>query len=529
MNKLVILLFLICFTSIVFSTLTSVQWNAAYNRGPYQGNTDYGYEVAVDDSGNVYALGTAYDIYAGGGVTDWVTVKYDSNGNQQWYKIFDANEQNHDYGREIFVGSDGHPVSTGEAFMGFRQRYKLVKYNSSNGDVIWENDYCKVCGVNQNTYGGAIDSEDNIILTGHYEYQGYYCLTAKFNASTGDLIWYKTYDTGSYDFCYDAEVDSQNNIYVVGRGGSSSNGLIVKYDSDGNVLWDDNTFNYGHQEYFYSVAVDSNDNAIALGDTRDGTNRRAFVKFDSSGTKLSTTNFKNFSRSYYEDFIIDSDGNYYLTLPGTINVTKYDSNLNYEWTANFSDATRAYGLAMTPEGGIVTTGYGTYPHDNGDSKDLVIVKFNITQYQEIQNNSLNTKVNVDMDEEVGSSITVKRANTPPSVSSGYFSVSDFIELLNSTPFNMAIINITYDQQDINALGLDELTLKIYYYDTGWQECSGSTVNPTENFVYCNTTHFTPFVILGNPSQETVIIPAPGMNLIFVILLFALATFIFYKR
>ena len=65
--------------------------------------------------------------------------------------------------------------------------------------------------------------------------------------SSGNKIWSKLMGSSQDDQAYDVNVDSANNIYMVGgsngdfdghaNGGGSQDAFIVKFDSSGNKIW----------------------------------------------------------------------------------------------------------------------------------------------------------------------------------------------------------------------------------------------------------------------------------------------------
>lgn len=62
---------------------------------------------------------------------------------------------------------------------------------------------------------------------------------------SGNVIWRKLYGTASADYCYDICIDTANSneIYFCGSTvySSKTNALVVKTDSDGNILWSNAT------------------------------------------------------------------------------------------------------------------------------------------------------------------------------------------------------------------------------------------------------------------------------------------------
>lgn len=103
--------------------------------------------------------------------------------------------------------------------------------------------------------------------------------------------WVRTRDFTNYnDQGNDVAVDSEGNVYVVGQTGTGSDrdALIIKYDTDGNELWnrkyDRDT---DRDDVFYCVAVDDDGYIYAGGSTENETNTDVLiVKYNPDGDTL---------------------------------------------------------------------------------------------------------------------------------------------------------------------------------------------------------------------------------------------------
>ena len=109
-----------------------------------------------------------------------------------------------------------------------------------------------------------------------------------------EIIWERNYENG-YANCRVA-IDSNDNIVVCGVD-KDYKGLVIKYDKDGNLLWDDHTlpkvfskkltFSLIPEKFLeqgvgslLDVTIDSNDNIIVVGSFYDESNRYciAYIK-----------------------------------------------------------------------------------------------------------------------------------------------------------------------------------------------------------------------------------------------------------
>jgi hypothetical protein len=72
--------------------------------------------------------------------------------------------------------------------------------------------------------------------------------------------------------------------------------------------------------------------------------------------------------------------------------------------------------------------------------------------------------------------------------------------LNSS-LRWAVVNISYNESEVNASGLSESSLRIYYYNSTISNWSSydtpfGGVNTTSNYVWANTTHFSYYSLGG---------------------------------
>ncbi|HEV59138.1 MAG TPA: hypothetical protein ENN87_16840, partial [Phycisphaerales bacterium] len=96
-----------------------------------------------------------------------------------------------------------------------------------------------------------------------------------------DELWPRMYDghagNDGHDVLYKAVLDSVGNViaagYIDGLAGHEDNGFLIKYASDGTVLWSKEynnppaTGKAENNDRYYGVAVDSEDNIIVVGQT----------------------------------------------------------------------------------------------------------------------------------------------------------------------------------------------------------------------------------------------------------------------
>ncbi|MFX1374185.1 MAG: SBBP repeat-containing protein [Promethearchaeota archaeon] len=238
-----------------------LQWNRTWDGGDYDG----GYAVAVDSSDNAYVAGYTYNVVAGG--HDIVLVKYDTDGLLQWNRTWDAGD--YDYGYAVAVDSSDNVYVAGYTW-GLApgdMDLVLVKYDE-NGLQQWN----QTCGKDDwdEGYGLAVDSLNNVYLTGYIRNSGSNDIFLVKYDGNGMQQWNHTWDGGYNDCGRDVAVDSSDNAYVTGYtqnlGGENYDMILVKYDENGMQQWN-STFDGGIDDDFsYGVAIDQSDYVYIAGE-----------------------------------------------------------------------------------------------------------------------------------------------------------------------------------------------------------------------------------------------------------------------
>ncbi len=225
-------------------------------------------KILVDGSGNVFVTGKS-DVNAAAAITanNFLTVKYNSAGTQQWAVYLDGTATNSDdiaegmifdaTGNVIVVGGNHNLVTQKDA--------AIVKYATVNGSVTWSKTYNGKGDFSDKVNAIITDSKKNIYITGYVidfeAKKDLFC--AKLN-SNGVTQWFKT-----YDFAFDDDegkaiaIDTLGGVYVCGSSigsGTSDDYIVIKYDTLGNQLW---TYRYNY--------VNENDIATSISVTTAGT------------------------------------------------------------------------------------------------------------------------------------------------------------------------------------------------------------------------------------------------------------------
>ena len=373
MKKLIIL-FLISFSSVINSQVAQ-QWASRYSAS---GGQDTPMDMAVDASGNVYVTGTS--IVNGTG-SDFLTIKYNSAGVQQWEARFtgvggansdDAFSIELDAAGNVYVGGTSLGSGTGLDIM-------IIKYSNS-GTVVWEVRYTNAEARDDELSKMIVDAAGNVYVAGISNYASTQkdFVTIKYN-SAGQTQWVKNYSNGNNnDYLSNMAVDASGNVYVTGYSfvpGNSYDFVTIKYNSAG-VQQYYYSLNAGGEDTGTDIAVDAAGNAYIAGVTDAyGTGLDYFVySINSSGSYrwLQRYNGPANGEDRILSIITNASGNVIVSGYSNQGATGFDpvtimynSAGTQQWlrTLNVGGDDRAYDLNLDAAGNIYLAGktnaYGT--------------------------------------------------------------------------------------------------------------------------------------------------------------------------
>ena len=227
---------------------------------------DEGKAIAVDSNGFVYFTGTVYSHSVS--KNNICTGKLDSNGNRLWFSVWIPTGPTHgdDTGNDIIVDSLGNVYITGQwSNTAGNLDYITIKYNSAGAEQ-WVRAYNGTAGGKDITNAITIDKDLNVFVTGVSEGAGTGTDIATIKYSTvGVQQWVKIFngpDNGD-DFGNDIATDASGHVYVCGGEDSSSltpNAMLIKYlNVSGELRWNKyrNDQALGKPAYFNALTFNS--------------------------------------------------------------------------------------------------------------------------------------------------------------------------------------------------------------------------------------------------------------------------------
>ena len=219
------------YITVKYNANGNLVWESRMN-GP---EADEGKDIVLDDSGYVYVTGSSQ----AGGWYDFITVKYDAIGEPVWTKRLDGPVNEDDKAVGLVVDKNQNVYVTGEVSVvpgsSYLRDFATVKYNK-DGDTSWVKYY--------NGPGNSVDIPEDITIdstgsiyitggsigTGFSGYPDY--ATIRYN-SNGDLTWLQRYNAAELEDKPEAiSVDQAGNVYVAGNSSDSSytsGSVTIKY------------------------------------------------------------------------------------------------------------------------------------------------------------------------------------------------------------------------------------------------------------------------------------------------------------
>lgn len=305
------------------------QWAARYN-GPANGNDEI-YGIAVNSStGDVYVTGYS----AGTGtLSDICTVKYNSSGAQQWVVRVNGTANDDDYGNAMVMDAQGNIYVTGGLTSAENDMdYVTIKYNP-DGQQQWIRYYDGAGHGFDLASHNAIDVNGNIYVAGYVRdaSNSDYC-TIKYNSS-GAQQWVAVYNGpgNSVDEEYTVVVDNAGNSYVTGNSRGTGTGddyCTIKYNSNGVQQW---VARYNgeaaNDDYANYLAVDNTGNVYVTGESwKDGANFDILtLKYNSDGQQQWETRYNGTGNEYDNANFLALNGNSIYITGGS------DNNVNTDF------------------------------------------------------------------------------------------------------------------------------------------------------------------------------------------------------
>jgi len=276
------------------------------------------------DQATCLALDTNYNLYVGGfsyvsstNKYDYIVIKYDSVGSQQWVYTFNGTGSLNDgvtaiktYNNDIYL--TGTTTGTTTAL-----DYTTIKLNPS-GVLQWQNTYHYLFA--DIPFDIAIRDTSVFIIGGSQSSLtnwDYATLIYSVSGITIDTL--RITGTGvGFDHASQVVTDALGYVYITGAVVNTGTGLdfkTIKLDLTGNIIWI-KSFDYvGLDDIAKSIEVDINGNVYVGGQVKNANGNFDYflIKYDSGGSELWTKIFDEGNDDKLSKITIDEYANVYIT------------------------------------------------------------------------------------------------------------------------------------------------------------------------------------------------------------------------
>lgn len=260
---------------------------------------------------------------------------------------------------------------------------KRLMTSSNPVTLIWNRTWTDYYGAEGISMG--LDSLNNSYITG---YGGSMvnsmdvCLV-KYNSS-GHIQWDRTWGNSNQDVGQAILINSTNDIYIAGY---TQNGFLgdmdvflLKYNSTGGLQWDD-VWGGSGEDYCYGMAIDKNNNIFLAGYTESWitTGTAMFLlKYNTSGGLEWN---RTWGGGFYDGamgIVVDSSDDIYLggTKGSDICLVKFDNSGVWQWNRSWNTVGRKWcaGITIDSSDDIYLVGEGLY--SGGTEYQFCLLKYN---------------------------------------------------------------------------------------------------------------------------------------------------------
>lgn len=318
-----------------------VRWSQTLDGSPH-GN-DYGYLCRVDASGNIYVACQSEN----GSGADAMVARYDPSGGLVWTRRFNSGANSGEWAWDMEIDPFGNVVLCSLSTGGPNdEEFSVVKY-APNGDVLWSR-VRDFGGGDDLSYALDVDGAGNVYVAGIVTGAGTYDAGIVKYSADGTEQWVRTYNgaQNGFDEFYALDVTPAGEVYAVGDtvdSGGASDHLVIKYDTNGNVLWTRILGQAGIDEFPYSAAIGVNGVLYFTG-VKTGAGGFAYdvhtLAYDPSGNLLWERVFDGEGRGYDYGFFVTASPLGGCAVGASLTnrsgdddtgVLKYSANGTFEW------------------------------------------------------------------------------------------------------------------------------------------------------------------------------------------------------
>lgn len=380
-------------------------------------NSDYFYSVIETLEEEYIVVGSSESTDIEGitinGSSDAVIVKYSKSGDVIWKKSFGGNGT--EKLNSIKLSNTGEFIAVGsyastdiENFENNGSSDALIIKGDNNGNILWKSSLGGT--LSEEFLDIDITSNEEYIAVGNFYSQNIDditkqgtspimpdCIIVKFDRN-GNVLWKKSYGDINYDI-YETIVVTSNNEYIAlgyitpleitndMKKYGLQDALIVKYNSDGEIVFKNN-WGGAKIEGYISSALTNDNKIIAVGESNSediegiekiGGYDAIIQEYDTNGNLIIQRTYGGTSNELFVDVFIKNNeivvvGNSMSSdIDGIRNYGKEDALIvKYSIKYDIKNLTKSYGTATAVQQG--SKGIITPTPDKGYEVDQIIIK-----------------------------------------------------------------------------------------------------------------------------------------------------------
>lgn len=354
---------------------------------------DRAVKVLADVNGNIFITGRANN----GSNDDYVTIKYNAAGIQQWIQFGDRG--GNDRATAMEMDAAGNIYVTGRSNNGNDDDFYTIKYTNSGSQG-----FAKVYDFvdDDRATAIAIDSTGNIIVTGQSDAnpsaaRNWNFRTVKYSPS-GNQTWAASYDgvIGQDDLPFSIAANAAGSVFITGVvDGDPSTAIVndiatVKYLANGTQAWANvYTGAGGFDDEGNAVTVTANGSSLVAGYFEDSQQQRSglVIKYASAGVQTWSYTFDGIgdNSDNVRDLKIDNSGNVYVAgysvgfnSDRDLCTIKMNSLGDTVWVKKSNGTSpdsndEANAIDVDGTGNVTISGFSK---NSGTSNDIVLIKYN---------------------------------------------------------------------------------------------------------------------------------------------------------